>query len=307
MITSGQSGALVYRIEIKEKPYLLRIIPDTNVVAAKANLSYYFSYMRIASEAEIAPKIQYLSIENKLSITHFIESKPFPLDEARNKLPILLRKLHSLPGFHSVMNIFEIAGIYIQKLKALNILPDSEISDMIENYKKIASVYPLEKEGLVSCHNDLKPENIIYDGKKPWIVDWEAAFLNLRYADLSIVVNFIPKNQSEEIELLKSYFDREPTDYDLACFYLIQQILHINYFTVFLVILSSKGKSIDLDKRPDCNFSEFHNRMWKGEISLAEDESRLYYALVHKDKYQNNIKSQRFKNALDIVLKMNIN
>ena len=97
------------------------------------------------------------------------------------------------------MNIFEIAGIYIQKLKALNILPDSEISDMIENYKKIASVYPLEKEGLVSCHNDLKPENIIYDGKKPWIVDWEAAFLNLRYADLSIVVNFIPKNQSEEI------------------------------------------------------------------------------------------------------------
>ena len=91
MITSGQSGALVYRIEIKEKPYLLRIIPDTNVVAAKANLSYYFSYMRITSEAEIAPKIQYLSIENKLSITHFIESKPFPLDEARNKLPILLR------------------------------------------------------------------------------------------------------------------------------------------------------------------------------------------------------------------------
>ena len=100
---------MVYRIEIKDKPYLLRIIPETKVLAAKASLSYYFSYMETAANAEVAPKIQYMSIEDRLSITEFIEAKPFPLDVARNKLPNLLRKLHSLPSFHSVMNILDVA------------------------------------------------------------------------------------------------------------------------------------------------------------------------------------------------------
>ena len=93
----------------------------------------------------------------------------------------------------------------------------------------------------------------------------------------------------------------------MACFYLIQQILHINYFTVFLVILSSSKRPIDLKKHPDSDYKDFHTRIWNGEISLSEDESRLYYALLHKDKFQNNIQSQRFKDALEIVARMNTN
>ncbi len=161
-----------------------------------------------------------------------------------------------------------------------------------------------EKEGLVSCHNDLKPENIIYDGHKPWIVDWEAAFLNFRYADLSIVANFIAKNQEEELALLKKYLNKEPTEYDMACFYLIQQVLHINYFSVFMVILSSSNHPIDLNNHSDYSYREFHDRMWKGDINLAENESRLHYALIHKNEFQNNIRSQRFKNSLVKVSKM---
>src|ERR1035437_5001389 len=44
---------------------------------------------------------------------------------------------------------------------------------------------------LVSCHMDLKPENILYDGRRVWLIDWMAAFLNVRYFDLAIVANFV--------------------------------------------------------------------------------------------------------------------
>src|ERR1022692_2472698 len=33
----------------------------------------------------------------------------------------------------------------------------------------------------VSSHNDLTPENSLFDGDRGWLVDWEAAFLNDRY------------------------------------------------------------------------------------------------------------------------------
>ncbi len=139
IITTGLSGALVYRIEIKGQPYLLRIITRTD---AMGNPSNHYAYMKAAAEAVIAPKVWYMSVEDRLSITDFIEAKPFPYDEARDKLPSLLRKLHSLPGFHPVMNVFDMAKVYIQKLNTLNILPYSEISEIIECLEQIAKVYP---------------------------------------------------------------------------------------------------------------------------------------------------------------------
>jgi thiamine kinase-like enzyme len=37
---------------------------------------------------------------------------------------------------------------------------------------------------MVSCHSDPKPENILFDGQRVWLVDWHAAIVNDRYFDL---------------------------------------------------------------------------------------------------------------------------
>lgn len=47
--------------------------------------------------------------------------------------------------------------------------------ELIKQYTRIASVYPQNDEDLVSCHNGLKPENILFDMERVWLVDWEAA------------------------------------------------------------------------------------------------------------------------------------
>lgn len=303
-ITTGLSGALVFRIEVKGQPYLLRIIMRTDAMADPAK---HFECMEAAALAGIAPKVSYASVEDRLSITDFIEAKPFPLEAARMKLPGLLRKLHALPSFHPVMNVFDMAGLYIRKVKDLNILSNAEMNEIMEGYEQIASVYPFEKEELVSCHNDLKPENIIYDGQKPWIVDWEAAFMNVKYADLAIIANFVTTNPEEETAFLKNYLGQEPTAFESACFYLVRQALHVNYFTVFLAILSYAGKPIDLGNHPQYSYREFHHRMWSGEFSLAEDEPRLHYALLHKVEFQNSIRSQRFRDALSLISETRMN
>ena len=70
---------------------------------------------------------------------------------------------------------------------------------------------------MVSSHNDLfKPDNILFDGKRVWLVDWEAAFLNDRYADLAVAANLVVTNNAEERVYLQEYFGGPPDQYQLA-------------------------------------------------------------------------------------------
>ena len=34
---------------------------------------------------------------------------------------------------------------------------------------------------MVSSHVDLKPDNMLFDGERVWLVDWQAGFANDRY------------------------------------------------------------------------------------------------------------------------------
>src|SRR4029077_17822977 len=78
MLTKGQSGALVYRIIVGGSPYLLRIITRTQ----DPTLPDHFRCMKSAAEAGLAPHIRYTSIEDRISMTDFVEAVPFPMAEA---------------------------------------------------------------------------------------------------------------------------------------------------------------------------------------------------------------------------------
>ncbi len=61
---------------------------------------------------------------------------------------------------------------------------------------------------MVSCHMDLKPENIVFDGRRVWLVGWQAAFVNDRYFDLAVAANFVVTGAAEESVYLEQYFGR---------------------------------------------------------------------------------------------------
>jgi thiamine kinase-like enzyme len=82
------------------------------------------------------------------------------------------------------------------------------------------------------------------DGNRLWLVDWEAAFQNDRYADLAVVANMIVANESEEKIYLQEYFGEAPDEYRKARFYLMKQLAHMFYTMVFLT-LGSPGKPIE--------------------------------------------------------------
>ncbi|MDN5284852.1 MAG: phosphotransferase [Mucilaginibacter sp.] len=131
-------------------------------------------------------------------------------------------------------------------------------------------------------------------------MDWEAAFLNDRYADLAVVANFVVTNESEEKDYLKRYFGKEVNEYHYARFFLMRQVFHMSYFIFFMLLCSAAGVPIDLNlTKPD--FRTFHDRIWAGEVNLANHDVRQQYALVHLEQLQHNLQLKQFDDSLHIV------
>jgi hypothetical protein len=152
---------------------------------------------------------------------------------------------------------------------------------------------------MVSSHNDLKPENVLYDGQRVWMVDWEAAFLNDRYLDLAVVANFIVTKEGDERAYLREYFGHDANDYQLARFFLMQQILHMAYAAMFLFLGSGGQPLNEATDEPD--FRDFHDRMWAGEINLKHNDMKVAYGRVHWNQLVHNLSTSRLQEALSII------
>lgn len=294
-ITIGLSNALTFRIVIKGKPYLMKIARTDEMDSTEK----HFAYMKAGAEVGIAPRVWYLSTKDKILITDFIEPKPFPINKAKEIMPKLLCRLHKLPPFQKRVNYFDSMDGIVQRFIAAKLLPDNLTEEILKNYTRIKEVYPCHSEDLVSSHNDLKPENIMFDGERAWLVDWEAAFLNDPYLDLAVVANFTVHSEEDEFEFLQNYFGEAPDQYIQARFFLMQQLLHIFYMSIFM-LYASKSAPIKIDNIK-ANFKDFHKHMWEGKIDLSKDENKLQYALVHMNQFLSNINNQRFENSLHVI------
>ena len=296
-LTKGLSGAAVSKITVHGMPYVLRAITQTGT---RDDPAYYFDCIQTAACAGLAPRIHYLNIEEKILITDFIEDRYFPVAEARIKMADMLRNLHALPKFAYQLQYLDASDAFLKKFQASKIIPESLTKNLFELYSRIGNVYPRnDADNLVSCHNDVKRDNIIFDGSRPWLVDWEAARLNDRYVDLAAIANFVVKTEKDETEFLTRYFGKTFDEYNQARFFLMSQVVHMFCFTL-CAIPGSAGRSIDINTST-LSFHAFHDRLWNCEISLADNDQILHYALVHMKELQSNMQSKRFEESLRML------
>ena len=189
---------------------------------------------------------------------------------------------------------------FIQKFQAANILPRGECDDLLARYAQLAAAYPLHDPDMVPSHNDLfKPDNLLFDGHRVWLVDWEAAFLNDRYADLAVAANLVVTNEAEERVYLQEYFGQPPDLYQQARFSLMQQVAHLFYALAFLFVGSS-GEPVNLGESVP-GWRDFHRRFWAGEVDLKDKSMKIAYGRLHWERLVENMRQARFTQAVSIV------
>ena len=302
-LTARPGSNRAFRIVVRGSAYLLRI----NTRAG--DVTRHFKCMQAAAEAGLAPRVHYASPEDRISITDFIEAVPFPATDALRRIPAALRTLHALPPFPVVpfnttctflLNKGPALDGFLQKFRAANILPEHDLAELLSHYELLAATYSSLDPDPAPSHNDLfKPDNILFDGSRLWLVDWEAAFQNDRYADLAVAANMLVANKAEEQTWLQEYFGAPPDSYQAARFYLMRQLAHTFYALVFLS-LGSGGKPVDCSELVPA-YSDFQRRFWAGEVDLADNHSKTIYGRVNWEQIRHNRHPPRFDEALRIV------
>jgi len=302
-LTERPGSNRAFRIVVRGSAYLLRI----NTRAG--DMARHFSCMQAAAEAGLAPRVRYASAEDRISITDFVEAVPFPARDALRRVPAALRTLHALPPFPVapfnttctfLLNKGPALDGFLEKFRAANILPEHDLEELLAQYAQLTGAYLSLGPDLAPSHNDLfKPDNILFDGSRLWLVDWEAAFQNDRYADLAVAANMLVASEAEEQIYLQEYFGAPPVSYQAARFYLMKQLAHMFYAMAFLS-LGSAGKPVDWSE-PVPTYSDFQRRFWAREVDLADNHSKTVYGRVHWRKLRDNLRQPRFDEALRIV------
>ncbi len=305
MMSGGNSTSRVFRIVVGGSPYLLKTI------LRQDDPTRHFACMKAAAGAGLAPRVWYTSVEDRLLITDFVEAVPFPVADALVRAPAILRKLHALDPFPPVPDAINTSCMFLlnkgpaldgflQKFHAADLLPQAESEEIFALYARLAAAYRCHPSDMVPSHNDLlKPDNMVFDGQRVWFVDWEAAFLNDRYADLAVAANHVVTNEAEERTYLQEYFGRPPDEYQSARFFLMQQVAHLFYTLAFL-FLGSFGPPLGQTENAP-RFREFQRRLWARGVDLADRRTRILYAHAHREQLLRNTRQERFNESLRIV------
>jgi thiamine kinase-like enzyme len=210
---SGGMTNVNFTVADAGRRYLVRVggdIPEHNVLRR-----FELAAARAAHAAGLAPAVRHA--EEGALVIDFIEGRTLTAADVRDpanltRLATLVRRCHTeIPrhwrGPAPIFWPFQVIRDYAHTLGNL-----SDLAPLLVAAETLEAVTgPVE---IVFGHNDLLPANLIDDGTRLWLVDWEYAGFNTPLFDLGGLASNAGMTPPEREALLAAYY-RRPPDPDL--------------------------------------------------------------------------------------------
>jgi aminoglycoside phosphotransferase (APT) family kinase protein len=270
----GGTSALAYRMEIAGNTYLLRldIARDTLRDPARG-----YACMRLAAEAGVAPPLHYADPNTGIAIMDFVRQRP--LSEYPGGPECLLRELGGLIARLQMTPVFPIFSDYLVILERMlgfvagsRLFAPGLLNPHLEGFARIRDAYRWNAVELVSSHNDPNPRNVLFDGERLWLIDWETSFRNDPLADLAILANNLAATAELEAVLLRAWLGRTPGRLLRARVALMRQLTRLYYAGIILVASARAAQGA----APDPSLAaptqaEFAIAMREGRLTATRD------------------------------------
>ncbi|MCF6232211.1 MAG: phosphotransferase family protein [Rhodobacteraceae bacterium] len=173
---------------------------------------------RAAHAAGLSPGVVYAG--DGITVIEFIEATTFGETDVRapgalERIVPLIRSCHHevpkhLRGPALIFWVFHVIRDYAATLRAgdsahVGLLPD--LLKIGEELEQAAGPFDM-----VFGHNDLLAANILDDGTRLWLIDWDYAGFNTPLFDLGGLASNNGLTQTQETQLLELYFEAPVTD-----------------------------------------------------------------------------------------------
>ena len=166
---------------------------------------------RAAHAAGISPQVRYH--EPGAMVIAFIDGRAYGEEDVRNNLPRiidLVKKVHRhvaehLRGPVLAFWAFQVLRNYAARLREDGSPHVARLGELLATAERLEEAAGAVK--IVLTHNDLLAANILDDGKRLWLIDWEYGGFNTPLFDLGGLATNNGLDEAGEIAMLEQYFE----------------------------------------------------------------------------------------------------
>jgi len=183
-----------------------------------------------AAKLGIAPAVLAFVPEHSCLVTAFVPG--VPLEEPELRAPAALTEVaRALRAFHehapSLPTRFDVPRIardYLALARERGAELPRAAFDAAALAERIAAALTGPEHVTVPCHDDLLGANVLGDGGRIWLVDWEYAGMGDRYFDLGNLSVNNGFTEDDDRALLAAYWDQPCTDRRFAALRLMRSM-----------------------------------------------------------------------------------
>jgi hypothetical protein len=274
-ISGGASGASPFRVEVGGRSYLVRV---EGVASPLRNPHQYVS-MCIAARAGIAPRIHYVDEAARVAVTDFIDVRPltaFPggpraLVEALGEM---LRRVQTTTPFPRFVDYPDIVGRLWAHVCRTGLFAPGLLDAATERLARIRERYVWDPAESVSSHNDPIPSNVLFDGERLWLIDWESAYRNDPLVDVAIMLDNLARSPELEVALLRAWLGHAPDETICARLSLIRAFTRLYYAGVLLSASAAALGAMRDDDLSAPTVPEFQLAIREGRLKPGASETK---------------------------------
>jgi thiamine kinase-like enzyme len=177
-----------YVVTVEGARYVLRV-PGKDTALLGIDRANEFRAASLAAEAGIGPPVVAFLPEIGCFVTGFVEGAHVPVEHLRDERVLGLvvravRAFHAAPPIPSVFNAFRIVEQYRDEAERRDVPIPVAYEAAHALADRIEAAFAVNASPLSTCHNDLLNANVLRDGDRIWLVDYEYAGMGDPFFDL---------------------------------------------------------------------------------------------------------------------------
>lgn len=184
---------------------------DSALLAIDREAEYADS--RAAAASGAAPDVVGYSPQAGVLVVRWVEGRTLTAADLRRdanlpRVAAACRRLHSGPRFTGDFDMFEVQRRYLDVVTERGFRLPSRYLEFMPAFERMREALAVRAEDTVPCNNDLLAENILDDGERLWLIDYEYAGNNDPCFELGNIASESNLSQRQLAELVGHYFGR---------------------------------------------------------------------------------------------------
>ena len=169
-----------YRVRTPDGDHVVRLSdPESSLLAIDRENEHRNSVAAAASGA--APEVTFYLPGEGVLVVAWVEGRTFTEDDVGANLPRIAeacRLLHGGPPFVNGFDMFDIQQRYLAIVRERGFRLPPRYEQFEEHVARMRTAMAVHPEPRVPCNNDLLAANIIDDGSRLWLIDYEYSGMN---------------------------------------------------------------------------------------------------------------------------------